>query len=607
MPKVLVTPEEILEAVSTIEGIYSNEPVHLIAIASLESDNFLDVENYDFDEKYFRRTGESRGLKRPNAVDRSYGIWQINFLPEYGAGRAATINRIMGGEYLKTERIRGVNPDTGKSFDFDLVTQQSLQEFFSPKHGKEELFRRNLIALSSVWSPGDDYSDWATHPDYKDIPEADREARDERYEAAHALAKELYEKINPPYVPSAEYLELEKQFLEAETEDERNRIRSLMGEEYNRRKEEPFEFINREDRPLINRETTPKLYDQDREVYLGEHALGEGIPIQLASKRTNMATDPEGIMPPKYKDKVAAGIWGWIGNNDALTIDGVHIIDIIDDPEQYGELIPGTPDYDEWVFGLLAQTEYYQNSWEDRAKRDLEWYTEAQHEAWSERRRSLVETELELIEGFIAEAQLDWTDDQILQAAKFAWLNGWDVNDIREFLISGELGDESFTGDLIDFDDEAIPGTLQNIGRHEITKTYNDYFVEPTERDIEDWATQMFLSKDGGDTELEQLKDFLREQAADLYPGHADRILAGRTPLAILGAYETVFQSVMGYKPQWVGQHRELAVDVLGRNDTATGFARYLRGTEEYDGTTNAVNKAFRTVSDLNRLMTGVG
>ena len=131
-----------------------------------------------------------------------------------------------------------------------------------------------------------------------------------------------------------------------------------------------------------------------------------------------MATDPEGIMPPEYKDKVAAGIWGWIGNNDALTIDGVHIIDIITDPEQYGALTPGTPDYDEWVFGLLAQTEYYQNNREDRAERDLEWYTEGQHEAWSERRRSLVETELDLIEGFIAEAQLDWTDDQILQAAK---------------------------------------------------------------------------------------------------------------------------------------------------------------------------------------------
>ena len=595
MPKVLVTPEEILEAVSTIEGIYANEPVELMAIGSLEADNFLDSENYDFNDKLFRETGEIRGRKK-GAVDRSYGLWQINFLPEYGAGRAAIINELMGGEYLKTERIRG----------FDLVTRRSLQEFFSPKHGKEELFRRNLIALSSIWSPGDDYSDWSTHPDYKNIPKADRKARDERYEAARVLAKELYEKINPRYVPSAEYLELEKQFLEAETEDERNRIRSLMGEEYNRPEEEPFEFIRREDRPLINRETTPKYYP-DREVYLDQHASGKGIPIQLASKRTNMATDPEGFLPPEYKDKVAAGIWGWIGNNDALTIDGVHIIDIITDPEQYGELTPGTAEYDEWVFSLLAKTEYYADNWEDRAERDLEWYTEGQHEAWSERRRSLVETELELIEGFIAEAQLDWTDDQILEAAKFAWLNGWDVNDIREFLISGELGDESFTGDLIEFDAVAIPGSLQYFGRQEITKTYSDYFVEPTERDIEDWATQIFLSKDAGDTELEQLKDFLREQAADLYPGHADRILAGRTPLAILGAYETVFQSVMGYKPQWLGQHRELAVDVLGRNDTATGFAKYLRGTEEYDGTTNAVNKAFSTVSNLNRLMTGVG
>lgn len=582
----VVTSQEILEIVSNIDGVYDNEIMELIALAIVEAKNNQSAENYDFDDEHFKATGETRGLKDPKKVDRSYGLWQINFLPAYGAGRAATINRLMGEDILKTERIQGE----------DVVTRESLQEFFNADVSKEELFRRNVIALSSMWSPGSGFGPWATHPDYAS-PISDTTRKN--YEAALKIAEETFgwEDWNP----SPEYIKLEEELLKSQTTDEKNRIRSLMGDEYNRiRPPDP-----RENRPLINRETTPEYYP-DREVYLDMHGTGKGIPIQLASGRSNMVDDPEGLNPPEYKDKVMAGIWGWVSNNDTLTIDGVHIIDIINDPEQYGALEPGTAEYDDWVFKLLAQTEYYRDNWEGRAQRDAEWYTEAQHDAWSERRRSLVETEFDLIKGFIEESQLDWTDDQVLQAAKFAWLSGWDENDIREFLISGEIGDQTFGGPLLDFGAGATPGTLQNIGRQEIQETYNDYFVTPTDKDLANWAQQMFLSDDSGATELEQLQDMLREQAADLYPGHADRILAGRTPLSILNSYDTVFTAVMGYKPQWQGSHMEMGVDVLSRKDTATGFAKYLRGTQEYDRTPNAVNKGFSMITDLNRLMTGV-
>lgn len=588
----VVTSEEILNAVSSIDGVYDSEIMELIALAIVESENIQQAENYDFDDEHFRKTGETRGLKDPKRVDRSYGLWQINFLPAYGDVRARYINSQVEGNPLKFEKLHGI----------DLVTRESLSEFFDPKHGKEELFRRNLIALRSMWNPGSGFGPWATHPDYA---RGVSEETEQKYEAALDTAKNVFGFTE--WNPSPEYLALEEQLLNSETSEERNRIRSEMGQEYERIAplKKGLSKLNPADRKFFEQDNRTWIQqDQDPVVYLDQHGTGKGIPIQLS--RSSRPDDPEGVLPPERKDKVMAGIWGWISNSDTLTIDGVHIVDIINDPEQYGSLQPGTAEYDEWVFSLLAKTEYYQNNWEGRAQRDSEWYTEAQHEAWSERRKSLVKTELDLIEGFIEEAQLDWSDDQILQAAKFAWLNGWGQEDIREFLISGELGDQTFGGALLDFGGQATPGTLQNIGRQEIRETYNDYFVSPTDKDLANWAQQIFLSDDNGATELEQLQDILREQAADLYPGHAERILAGRTPLSILNSYDTVFTSVMGYKPQWEGEHIEMGVDLLSRKDTATSLAKYLRGTAEYDKTANAVNKGFSMITDLNRLMTGV-
>lgn len=302
-------------------------------------------------------------------------------------------------------------------------------------------------------------------------------------------------------------------------------------------------------------------------------------------------------------NKAEDGFWGWLRNNKDLTIEGVHIYDMITDEAYYGNRLPGSDEYKEWVILLLNQTEYYRASEAGRLERDQEWYSEGEDEEWSIRRRGLVEEKLEILERYIAQSKLDWTDDEILAAAKFAWLNGWDDNDIREFLISGELGDVGIEGELLDFDAEAVAGTLQSQQRNEIKEVFNNYLIDAPEAEIEKWAKRMFLSSDAGAADLDLLNDYLAQQAADLYPGSAERILQGRTPLDILGSYDSVFLSVMGYKPQWTGNHRSLAIDTLGRPSSAFDFATYLRGTTEYDVTPGAVNNAFGVVNDLGRLM----
>lgn len=315
---------------------------------------------------------------------------------------------------------------------------------------------------------------------------------------------------------------------------------------------------------------------------------------------------PEVLTQPRLAErmnKAESGFWGWLRNNKDLTIEGVHIYDMITNPAYYGDRLPGSDEYKEWVISLLNQTEFYRASAEGRLERDQKWYAEGEGEEWSTRRRDLVEEKLEILERYIAQSKLDWTDDEILAAAKFAWLNGWDDNDIREFLISGELGDVGFEGELLDFDAEAVAGTLQSEQRNEIKKTFSDYLIDPSEAEIEKWAERMFLSSDGGVADLALLNDYLAQEAADLYPGSAERILQGRTPLAILGSYKSVFQGVMGYEPDWKDAHRSLAIETLGRPSSAFDFATYLRGTTEYDITPGAVNNAFSTVNDLGRLM----
>ena len=61
----------------------------------------------------------------------------------------------------------------------------------------------------------------------------------------------------------------------------------------------------------------------------------------------------------------------------------------------------------------------------------------------------------------------------------------------------------------------------------------------------------------------------------------------------------------MGYMPEWDGTHRSLGME-LGSGDgniTGAGFARYLRTTEEYDMTPNAINAAYDLIGTIGRTM----
>ena len=116
-----------------------------------------------------------------------------------------------------------------------------------------------------------------------------------------------------------------------------------------------------------------------------------------------------------------------------------------------------------------------------------------------------------------------------------------------------------------------------------------------------------------GETTLDLVEDEMVEQASLLFPTWAPLIEGGKTPLQIVGAYNGIFSSVMGYSPQWDGRHKDMAVQLGGLQledgDTTQmsggDFARWLRTTEEYDQSPG-INNAYELVTGLGQLMGAV-
>ena len=577
-----VSRKEIRDLLETFEGITKEEAVELIAIADLESNFRAEKENHDFDDERFRATGETLGLRDPeNAVDRSYGLWQVNFLPAYGKYRAIKINEAFGEDILEWD-------------ENDLVTRESLLEFFDESLDINELLRRNLIALDSMWSPGDNYSDWSTHPDYKYYKAS-------RWDAPHEQA--MQEAAAAMWEASPEYLALENKLFNTKDEVEQRRIKDEMGEIFKQDSEwpplkksaSPPEIDSTYENPEVRQARRPYSYSEgkDREVDLAP------LGIQLASASTPIE---ETMVEEETSDtKINTALYKWLQGRADLEIDGVHVWDIINGPE--GDKFVNQAEFDAWVESLLAQTDYVKNRAEGRMGREEEWYKESDDDEWSIRRRSLVDDKLDIIKELVQNAGLGWSETEMLEAAKLAWFEGWLIDDIKEFLVAGDP--EYRAGPT--FGAGQDPGTVQRSIREKITSTYEDYYIpadQIPEDTIVDWAERIYL---GDETEqLGLLKQLLGDQAANLYPGAAERIQAGQSPLDILGSYSTIFASIMGYMPQWRTDHRDLGVQVLSGELGPKEFGFTIRNSEEADHNPKIVNERFKDIRRLGQLMGAV-
>ena len=289
-------------------------------------------------------------------------------------------------------------------------------------------------------------------------------------------------------------------------------------------------------------------------------------------------------------------LFNWLLDRKDMEIDGRHIFSIVQE-EAEAERFVSQDQLEKRMETLLHQTEYFRNSQDDRFERDKEWYEEGDNEDWSPRRRDLVNDVEIMIREAIQNLGLDWSESQILETAKVAWQQGMETaNEIRRFV---------GTGNMIDFGPGVEAGTTQSQLRKQITGIYDDYFTPPGDSSVEEWSRRAYLSE-SPEEQLTLLKDLLGDQAADLYPGSAERIKAGRSPLEILGSYNSIFSSIMGYTPKWATDHRDLAVQVLTNELGPKQFGLAVRTSKEADTNPRIVNKTFSDIKKFGQLMGAV-
>ena len=294
--------------------------------------------------------------------------------------------------------------------------------------------------------------------------------------------------------------------------------------------------------------------------------------------------------------------FNWLLSRDDMMIDGRHVFTIIEEDGEAQGFV-SQDQYDNWVDSLIQQTDYYKSGSSGRFDKEPEWYAGEEGEGWSGRRRGLVKIQEQLIRDELQNLGLEWSEAQILAAAKIAWEESMNEADIRRYLATSSDGP-------VQFGEDVEGGTTQAELRTTILGIYDNYLVDPDDNVIDEWARRAYIGNE--QEQLDLLRNLLGEQAEDLYPAVAERIRAGRSPLDILGSYSNIFSSIMGYRPQWKTEHRKLALNILGGDPQEDGsytpldansFTYRVRTSEEADYNPNIFNETMSFVNQMGSLM----
>lgn len=296
-------------------------------------------------------------------------------------------------------------------------------------------------------------------------------------------------------------------------------------------------------------------------------------------------------------------LYAWLIDRDDMMIGDRHVFDIIREDAEKQRFVTADQ-FQNWVNSLIYQTDYYKNGSDGRFGKDQQWYEGEEGEGWSGRRRGLVKVQEQMIRDELLNLGLEWTESQILKAARIAWQESMDEEDIRRFLAGGGEGSP------VQFGEDVEGGTTQAELRTQILGIYDNYLIDPDDNVIDEWARRAYI---GNETEqLDLLRSLLGEQAEDLYPAVAERIRAGRSPLDILGSYGSIFYSIMGYQAKWKDEHRKLALDILSGDQkedgtytplNANSFAYRIRTSPEADYNPNIFNETMDFVNTMGTLM----
>ena len=562
---------------------------------ALKARGFSNAEIYNFvaiarGESSFLFESVNRHQEGGDAGDDSWGLFQINFTKgAAGDQRAKSLG-------IPTKKD-GLPTVAGLAAYFGLTRTKNADGSYSytPRKGviEEELIEKNIKAMEIMWN-GEDYSAWSVHPDNGEFENNERAQQiwaestefaddlflDEYGEFAFQYDKEIPQqpddswnvgqytpKGSDPVIegPSQREIELENFYhLRRDEGADRAELHSILEQIIDER----------------NREGYPNPPEGTQEMVDGVPEAPEVISVDFGNDYEFLRGNPDGDV------EFEGEIW--------------NIVDLIEAEKRRELFVAGKPFFFEdedpalglWIQNLYQQTQHFFDSEEGRGLRENDWFLAGEGDEYTNRRRDLIEKYVTKVEKIFDEAGIVATEVELLDFARDAWLAGWSDDAIRDAV--SEREDMEFGAD-------APVASEINATRQEINDLYRQYLIDPDPDVISDANRRIWR----GETDITTIEAGLASESADLYPAWADRIEAGRTPLAILSSYNSIFRSVMGYMPEWDGTHRSLGME-LGSGDgniTGAGFARYLRTTEEYDMTPNAINAAYDLVGTIGRTM----
>lgn len=341
----------------------------------------------------------------------------------------------------------------------------------------------------------------------------------------------------------------------------------------------------------------------------------EEIEVQdpnISGQAGNPAQDLEQEIEAKTS-KLDILMWEYLRGNPSVLVEHPITGEMVDLVELIEEnplgLEDGTPEMEQWIKSIYYQTDHYQDSEVGRSDREYKWNSGGDTEdEWSTRRLDLISHQVEQLEQILGQANINLDDNQIWELAKQSYLQGLNLAEIKDFLVTATTDEGS---PLFNFGEGAPAGGTISAFRTSIKDIYRRYLMEPDEEVLARRSQQLF----SGETTIDLVEDEMIEQAALLFPAWATRIEAGKSPLEIVGAYNGIFNSVLGYSPQWDGRNRDMAVTLGGlvvegeEPGTAMSggdFARWLRTTDEYDQSPRGINDAYQLVTGLGRAMGAV-
>tara|TARA_Y100000588_G_scaffold78829_1_gene82395 strand:- start:2879 stop:4687 length:1809 start_codon:yes stop_codon:yes gene_type:complete len=596
-----VSSEELAEALED-RGWSPDDIYNLVAIANLESGFELDTLVW-------------------NSLDHSAGMFQLNLREEDGGAKRAFELGI-----VDTERV---------------PTKAEVRAFLKGLD-KEELLEFNLDVAEYVYKEaGNNFRLWSVHPDNKffekdSSDEYTAEVKKEKWLEGRAVAREALAEVgieSPLANLDQSYIDqnipenlqgklgseiefrLEEMMDEAETREEAAIIRKMILNERNRDPNQIGKFGENQGLDVTRPDRVVNLSDLGIELASAQTPNDPRPEEEIivddpneSGQFANPQQDLEESIESK-KSKLDILMWEYLRGNPSVLVEHpitgemVDLVALIEEnPLGYED---NTPEMEQWIKSLYYQTDHYQDSEVGRADREYQWNSGGDSEdEWSTRRLDLISIQIEQLEQILGQANINLDDTQIWELAKQSYLQGLNLAEIKDFLVTATTDTGS---PLFDFGAGAPAGGTISDFRSSINNLYRQYLMDPDEELLERRSRQLFT----GETTLDLVEDEMIEQAALLFPAWKDRIEAGKSPLSIVSSYNGIFSSVMGYNPSWDGRHKDMAVQLGGltvegqdQMEMSGGdFARWLRQTDEYDQSPRGINNAYELVTGLGRLM----